>query len=395
MEFLATVGMIGILGGITLSIFVGMSESAKETKLQANVESLNQAITVYRSNGGTLASGISAQQVLTQLKTTGDDVTKKTLPGYRGSYVDARLIAVDIAAGDFGKRAVLDSTSFRFETADAGAGIRFELQDDATADYGVEESRVTDTPGFAKTSSWVCDFTEVTPSSAVLGTPIAVNDMDPVSTPGYHSPLQLAPPIFSIPGGNHPSADFPLTLTLSNDPINPVGSVVKYSIDGLPWQTYEGTPIMVAVDQSVVAYVDGNGNSDYFSSFTVTNHREEASLLAFSGNSAGNFYKAEGADDMVVGYSNSGDDAGFEWGKGTDGYTTGSSLNFNSDSFSDVYPENWFRLSGLEFFNSTIDLDTQATSVWVDITLNLTTPSIIETFGFGLNLENTLNAEGK
>ena len=395
MELLATVGMVGILGGISLTLIVGVSESAKKHKLEANVESLNQAITVYQSNGGQLATGISAQQVVSSLKTVGDAETKKTLPGYRGSFVDGRLIAVDVAASDAGHRAVWDSSGFRFAIADSGAGVRFELQDEATSDYGAEEARGTQTPGFAKSSEWVWDFTDVSPTNAGVATVMIENGIDPMATPTYRNPIQLAPPIFSIPGGSYPPADFPLTVTLSNPPTNPSGTPIKYSIDSAPWQIYNGTPIMVTADQAIVAYADSNGDSDYFSSFTSTNYyREDGSLLAFAGQSSGNFASAAGAAGMVTTYVNNGLNAGFEWGVGADGYTTGSIHTFNSDSFFDVNPESWFRLGGVEFFNSTIKLDSQATSVRLDITLNLTTPNIIETFGFELALENTRNLAG-
>ena len=392
MELLATVGMVGILGGISLTLFVGVTESAKKQKLQANVESLNQAIAAYQSNGGGLTVGMTAHQVISSLKTVGDAETKKTLPGYRGSFVDGRLIAVDVSAGDVGQRAIWDSSELRFEIAGTGAGVRFELEDEATADYGLEEARGAQALGFAKSSEWIWDFTDNAPTNARTATAIVENDIDLASTPTYRNPIQLAPPIFSIPGGSYPPADFPLTLTLANPPNNPVGTPIKYSIDSKPWKTYKGKPIIVTPDQAIVAFADANGDSQYFSSYTTTNYyQEDGSLLAFAGQSSGNFADAAGADGMVTNYINDGLNAGFEWGVGADGYTTGSILTFNSDSFVDVNPQNWFRLGGLEFYNSTISLDSEATSVRLDITLDFSTPNIMETFGFELSLENTLN----
>ena len=74
-----------------------------------------------------------------------------------------------------------------------------------------------------------------------------------------------------------------------------------------------------------------------------------------------------------------------------DGFDVGSQLSFYAASFVDVDPQSWFRLGGLEFYNSTIWEGTEAVSVGLELTLDFSSPNIMETFNFEFSLENTLN----
>lgn len=53
--------------------------------------------------------------------------------------------------------------------------------------------------------------------------------------------------------------------------------------------------------------------------------------------------------------------------------------------------ESWFRLGGLEYFNSSIWSGTEATNVQLDLSIAFTTPDVMETFNFSFALENTPN----
>ncbi len=395
MELLATVGLVGIIGTLSLTLFFGTREETMAVKLRSNVESLNRAIAAYESGGGDLTSSVDAQQVLSKLKTVGDSVAQLSLPGYAGSFVDGRLIAVSVDAGDVGLRAVWDLEARRFSLSESGGGVRFELADEVTADFGQEEAREMDIPGFAQASNWIWDFEETAPAAARVTPQIQTGDVELTMSPGYLDTIQLAPPLFSIPGGTYPSGNFPLEVTLSNPPINPAGTAIKYSIDSAPWQLYLGSPLLVSADTHIVAYADSDGNQHYISSFATTHYyaAEDDETLTFAGQSAGEFRDAEGGNAMVANYVTNGLDAEFEWGRGVAGYDSGSILSFTSDSFVDVNAESWFRLGGLDYFNSTISAPTEATSVWLDVTIDFSTPDIAETFAFELALENTANLE--
>jgi type II secretory pathway pseudopilin PulG len=85
-EMLTTVGMVGILKAILVTLFFQTQDSVKTQRLVSDIESLNRSVTAYRANRGTLASNFTAQDVISKLKTVGDADTRRSLPGYRGSY---------------------------------------------------------------------------------------------------------------------------------------------------------------------------------------------------------------------------------------------------------------------------------------------------------------------
>ena len=161
------------------------------------------------------------------------------------------------------------------------------MLDQNTADTDVEEARGTQTPGFSKTSSCVWDFAETTAISVLPSTPVVTTDIDPTLAPGYNTPLQLASPIFSIPGGSYPSSDYPMLLLLTNPYENPVNTPIHYSIDSTPWQVHTGTPISVSGGSQVVAYADKNNSNQLYRSYTTTvlYRVDETAPLSFAGQS--------------------------------------------------------------------------------------------------------------
>lgn len=397
LELLATVGLVGILSSVTLAVFTGTNERARGVKLSSDIAALNRSTKAYRTQGGDLSTVTNAHQVLSKLKTVADAPSRLKFPGFRGSYVDYRLVAVDADPLTTGPRAVWNQTKQRFELAQSGAGVNeFVNQKEATADAGIEEARGGQSMELATQSAWVWDFEDAPPIAANTASAIGVSDGENAQTGTYQSPSVLDPPIFSHPGGVFGAVDFALlTTTLENPPSNPLGTLIRYSINDSAWQIYDGTPIVVAPDSQIVAYALSSDPDTTFSSYT----RTEAYRLSsqnFAGQSAGEFYDAAGPDmeNMVTNYVTNGVDGSFEWGEGADGYTTGSTLGFTANSFSDVAADSLFMLGTLEFFNSTITLASQATSVWLALDLNLTTPGIMETFNYEFTLENTENLEG-
>ncbi len=394
LEMLATVGMVAIVGTVTLFVITGTYHTSKEQKLESDVVTLNHAVIGYLSNGGDLSTAVNVHQVISKLKTVADATGQKVLPGYRGSFVDGRLIAVDADPATTGMRAIWNTTTQRFEIGNSGQGVKeFKLQEAPTADFEVVESRTEDSLEFASASTWVWDYEDANVISAAVTNPISTTDIDITASPTTTSMTQLNPPVFSFPGGQFPYSDFAtMTTTLMNPPGNPAGTELRYSADGLTWTVYDGTPISINPDQQIMAYAATPDPTQYYNSF-VTTEVYVLDLLNFGGQAGGEFHSATGPDpsQMVSTYVQNGYDAGFEWGEGSEGFTSGSTLAFNSHAFDNVQPENWFKLGTLDYFNSTILMATEATSVWFDLALNLTSPSIMETFSFELALENTEN----
>lgn len=394
-EMLATVGMVGILGSISIALVIGSQESVKDQRLAADIESLNRSVMAYQANGGTLANNLTAQQVISKLKTVGDAETQQVKPGYRGAFIDGRLIAYNVNASETGPRAVWDPLNFQFSMTSGVDGVLFKMLDSATADAGVEESRGNAGPGFAKTSNWVWDFTDTPAPTTSTYTPVGTSDHDPTQTPGYLTPIQLGAPIFSIPGGTFPTEDFPLSLTLTNPPSNPANTPIRYSIDSTPWQLYDGTPLVVTEDMVVVAYADSNDSQIYSSYTTSELYRVgDSPPQTFAGQTSGEFLNAQGGEEMVAIYVQEGLNGTFEWGEGADGFDSGSQLSFYASEFLDVEAESWFRLGGLDYFNSTIWEGTQAINVELNLAIEFSTPNVMENFNFNFALENTANLEG-
>ena len=124
LELLATVGLVGILGSITLAVITGTGDRAREVKLESDISALNRAAKAYRTQGGELTAATNAHQVLSKLKTVADGPSQIKFPGFRGSFVDYRLAAVDADPTTDGVRAVWNQTKQRFELAQSGAGVK-------------------------------------------------------------------------------------------------------------------------------------------------------------------------------------------------------------------------------------------------------------------------------
>jgi hypothetical protein len=77
----------------------------------------------------------------------------------------------------------------------------------------------------------------------------------------------------------------------------------------------------------------------------------------------------------------------FEWGEG---YPLPSYLDFTGSSF-DTETENIFSFGDLEYYNGTIISGTGAESVDLSVTLDLSTPTGIESFDYQFGLINTPN----
>ena len=115
MEMLATVGMVGLLSTVSLTVYMGSVDSAESQRLNSHVTELNRAVVNYISHGGNITTATTAAQVLTRLKSVGDADTRLRKPGYTGSFVDGRLVAVDVLASDPGDRALWNNTEMKFE----------------------------------------------------------------------------------------------------------------------------------------------------------------------------------------------------------------------------------------------------------------------------------------
>ncbi len=300
LEALVVVVGIAAIAIVALPVASNLSRSASESKLQSDVASVNQAIQVYRANGGSL-DGISAPNaVLSKLKTANANST--TYAGLRGSVIDKRLQAVlqtEQEAASGLPRAIWNASEDRFDIASTGSGgvARFQINEDlATVDFG-SEVREEETFDYNGGDGWVWAFDENgTPVPRQVPTLVAVagtlgndggtgsgspgglaggsgGDDDDSENPGA---TKLLPPEFSLPTGNYPLVDFDLELTLSN-PNDPQESYIFYRRGrDSQFVPYYGQAIEVSLNERVYAYVKSLNLASYTDSDVKGEHFDGA-----------------------------------------------------------------------------------------------------------------------
>lgn len=250
-ELLIVIGVISILGGVSIAVIGGASESARVSKLKNDVATINAAIQVYQASGGVLPGSPTPTQILDKLKTKASAASAAKIAGFRGSVIDLRLKAEMLDASSAGsgqERAIWDSTTQRFLVTTTGDGgvKRFILDDEEGARTYTPEDRDPSNP-LGDTDKWVWDYNDANPSTptgpVTPGTGAAAGGPPP-EAPGVQ---KLAKPVFSIPANEYPLANFDLSITIS-DP-NPAG-VSQIFIGGT---RYNGQPITITPGGTIVA----------------------------------------------------------------------------------------------------------------------------------------------
>ena len=151
-----------ILSSMAIVAVTNTRESARVSKLESDVATINAAIQVYTINGGSLPTSPAGPQViLDKLKTRADATTGPTVAGLRGNVVDLRLIVDPEAPGTGQPRALWNGTTKRFDIATTGSNgaKNFLLDDAAAATAPVTEARAST----VKTGdgNWVWDYADV------------------------------------------------------------------------------------------------------------------------------------------------------------------------------------------------------------------------------------------
>lgn len=130
------------------------------------------------------------------------------------------------------------------------------------------DNRASGSMEFASQSGWIWDHDEsadVIPGPTVIPTSVPIHVVVPPRTVGpTPAPVELQPPLFSIPEGQFPAADFNLSLTLANS--NPAGSShMIYHIGGASWLNYSGA-ISVPAGTRVLARAMSDDPSRWYDS---------------------------------------------------------------------------------------------------------------------------------
>ena len=274
-EMLLAIGIIAILATVGSMGVSSLKGATSKHKLKQDVASLNEAVSVYLSNGGNLEGTSTADEVMTRLKTRASDDQSEVLVGLRSSVLDPRVVAVEQSekeAQSHSLRAFWDPTAERFVLATTGArGIKKMALDESMAgDLEAVADRETAVQYASKDeSSWVWKYADVgrtggrDSSFAERGfSGSAPPAMNPTPSP---SPSQLSPPVVSIPGGDYSLFGFE-NLMVSIDNPNPNGSSeIIYSVEDGQWDYYTtriaivpGTVVLTQAVRSTTDWIDSS-----------------------------------------------------------------------------------------------------------------------------------------
>ncbi|MEM1296115.1 MAG: choice-of-anchor K domain-containing protein [Verrucomicrobiota bacterium] len=312
LEALLVVAIIGILSSIAVISTGGINESAKLSKLESDVSSINSAIKIYLINGGDLSGVSDPQSVIDKLKTRRTDSSAERFAGLRSSMVDKRLAVVMQSPGESTTtraRAIWNSTSSRFVVTNSGAnGVSYFSLDDAmaAADYGTE-NREASPIDLNPNDGWVWTYSDSTPLDSPSPTSITITDPGAASSssgsgstgsgssgsgtgssgsgsgsgsgssgsgsgsgsggsgsggtsdgggsggdPEPPLPSRLRRPNFTPGNTYHSASSFPLYVSISN-PNSSAVSYLEYRVGSGSWQAYSGSPIEILPNQRLQA----------------------------------------------------------------------------------------------------------------------------------------------
>lgn len=428
MEILCIVAVVGTLCGVGIATVVRTKEAGEATKLASDVRTLNAGMRLYLSNGGQVPPGASGEEVIALLKTTPSAEQAGSLVGVRGPFIDLRLRGV-AADKDGPMRAVWDEAVQKFVLKREGEGfVRFEL-DDRAAEVGTDDRHTMHR--FASVSGWVWDHATANAApSDVLPQEAATT----LSEPGVYSP----PPAPRVPALLAPvakpynfaeDADGLYTFMASavpgqqarlvqlEDP-NPEGAAkLFYRLNDQEWKLYEGPfPLEIKLDNVVETYAASTNTEKWEDSRSA---ERVFKTIYFQGTSDGYFFGPEGDVNLVTNLAIGLGDildgvlAGpelvkgtrgpkglinsryFDWGEphaGPPRHTRRNSVEFLPQTAGFfVPPGEEFELGEITYYNSTTNINTNATEVQVRVTLNLLQPKAMEKLYFKLNLLSRQN----
>ncbi len=415
-EMTVTIAVIGILATVTGLAVNGVYRNTQHRKVETDVKTLNSAIRIYLSNGGSLGSLSDANAILAKLKTTRSKEDKTLHVGApSGRLIDPRLSAAPVPADSWKLRAFYQASGNHFETATTGEGVEFVLDESLAEGAAVIETRSHGAVNYAKNSGWVWDHAATVNPKApkgpntfktnpgikdtTPGTPVTPPPPPPSgSGPGTNPPPppqvpQLPTPQFDKADGAHPEKNFPLTVAITNAP-SPTLADVIYQLGTGTWTPYTG-PVSVPMNTQLKAQFLTKDSVNYRDSSQKSNYYYPVPE-SLSGDVDGNFHSPVGGPNLSYEITHA--DDRFAHGNPVyvlDGEPINSGepnvLTFNGKSFSNIAPGQKFSLGEFFYHNGSSFYDSHATGVALRIKLTLPERSAVIEFNLNLDLINTEN----
>ncbi|HSI62833.1 MAG TPA: choice-of-anchor K domain-containing protein [Candidatus Saccharimonadia bacterium] len=297
-ELIIAIVLMSLLAGVAITLLSQSRTGTITTKLRTDVVRLNQIISMYLADGGSLDGATTPEAVIAKLKTVRTDAdAKRQVGGLTGRGVDIRLVprpATDREKASANPRAVWNNTAKRFDisTSVGDAGVADFVLDDSLASVNFPtESRTRTTLLYNDTNGWVWaagnnvgpgllsplnptlalnenvfDPTVAPPSETTSGSTTTGSTTTGSTTTGSTTTgstttgsttsgstttgsttsgsttgtlvTTLPKPINSPSGGTFAAGAFPTTITINSNGAPVLGSELKYRINGGSWIVY-------------------------------------------------------------------------------------------------------------------------------------------------------------
>jgi len=391
LEMLIVLGALSSVAAMAFMNFSNTTDSVKTAKLRQDVAALNSAVRTYLMSGGDLSTVSGGAEVIAKLKTTARAGQRTTIAGLRSSMVDLRLQGIPTAV-DGSPRAIWDDSRESFVVQNTGTGFREFRLDGVAPTTQVEETRRV-VMAMDSSDKWIWSFTDQTKTTSAPRAGAAVQENPVPATNTAPTMKVLQAPQFTVPGALYGYDAFNPDMKVSLIELNDVTEAdTFYSIADGPWQRWNGLPISIprALTTELRAF-SSPLDPDHFEQSAIADTVYET--IFFGGTSNGTFTAPKGdsglASNLLGGLSNS----FFTFGSPatSSGYTKPNSLAFSGKNFLSVAPDQLFELGTLTYYNGSTYAGTNASSVQLEVSLNLTTPGVVETLPFTFNLLSTTN----
>ena len=436
-ELVLTIAILGVLTSVVVLRYGAQGTRVGELKLEADVRQLNQMVSLYKADGGSLANLTQTTSVIEKLKNYRPESTIKSHTGpVSGRLMDARIVPV-MGSGSAGKpRAVWDATKQQFIIVIDGrqGAMSFAMDANRSNDGGQAENR----PGgqvvkFDSSSgpTWIWgaptqQATTATYNPTDLSGGGLNNPFDPSVSSGTGSgagtgggsgsgggsggsgggsgpnppagPAKLPTPLVTQSGGTYSFSSFPSSVSISSNGA-PVGdSVLMYRKGTGAWQVSGGGSVSIAPGDVVEAQ-----NLPAVGVTTVTssdvNRNEYFRLVAgFTGGFQPSISNVTGGSNLTFNTDTSTPgkivfthgDPQTDLGNG-EIINTGeaSVIELTTKSFSAAQPNQWFSLADVALRNGEIFNNSGADKLRLQLNLNISNPAYVGTANIELETINT------
>lgn len=274
MEVIIVIAVLGVIGSVAFVATNQVSKASRSQKLQSEIATLNSAINVYLSNGGSLASLQDPNDILTKLKTSRSEKEIQRHAGsITGRMIDPRIVAIPVESGKAEPCAIYNPVAQRFEISAQGPGVRFAFDETLNEMAIIAEDRDPGALQYAASDSWVWDYnSSLTNPEAVSGpTGIPVSPDSPESLGNAENPTppeedsdlaeepaaNLPAPTFSKSSGLYPKDSFPLQVSIIGQHDPALGDI-QYRIGSANWQAYGNQSLSLSPGDHIEARAVSN-----------------------------------------------------------------------------------------------------------------------------------------